>query len=87
MCTGICKYIINQVKLGNTIIKEDIIKTITKLETYNELKLDISKTLPSAIIDTTLNLPPGREKHFLTAHLGEVEVVALWLKVSQSLHI
>ena len=74
MCTG--KYIINQVKMGNTITKEDIIKTVTKLETYNELKLDTAKTLPSAIIDTTLNLPPGSEEHFLDAHLGDVEVVA-----------
>ena len=70
------KFIIDQVKLGNTITKEEIIKTITKLETFNELRLDISKTLPAAIIDTTLNLPPGTEEHFLTAHLGDVEVAA-----------
>ena len=70
------KYIINQVKMGNNISKEDIIKTVTKLETYVELKLDSAKSLPSAIIDTTLNLPPGSEEHYLDAHLGDVEVVA-----------
>ena len=59
--------------MGNTITKEDIIKTVTKLETYTELKLDVAKNLPSAII---INVPPGSEEHFLNAHLGYVEVVA-----------
>ena len=62
--------------MGNTISKEDIIKTVKKLETYVELRLDSAKSLPSATIDTTLNLPPGSEEHYLDASLGDLEVAA-----------
>ena len=62
--------------MGNTISKEDIIKTVTTLETYVELRLDTAKSLPSSLIDTTLNLPPGSQEVYLDAHLGDVEISA-----------
>ena len=53
------KYVVEQVKLDGEITKEIIIKTITSLEQYPDLKLTVTKTLPATLIDTTLNLPPG----------------------------
>ena len=62
--------------MGNIIPKEDIIKTVTTLETYVELRLDTAKSLPSSLIDTILNLPPGSQEVYLDAHLGDVEISA-----------
>ena len=43
---------------------KNIIKTITRLEQYSDLHLAVSKTLPSSVIDTTLNLPTGDEMQY-----------------------
>ena len=49
-----------------------MIKIISNLEQYPELRLAVSKTLPSSLIDTTLNLPPGQPEIHLQAHLVSV---------------
>ena len=61
-----------QIKLGVDITKENIIKIITNLEQYVDLRLTITKTLPSSLIDTKLNLPPGEAEVHLQAHLADV---------------
>ena len=61
------KYVVEQVKMGEVITKENIIKTITTLEQYVDLRLTVTKTLPASLIDTTLNLPPGETEIHLQA--------------------
>ena len=63
------KFVRDQVKLGEDITKENIIKTITRFEQFVPLKIAVSKTLPSSVIDTTLNLPPGENVVTIPAHL------------------
>ena len=78
------KYILTQVKMGSNISKEDIIKTVTTLEQYVELRLDTAKSLPFSLIDTTLNLPPGSQEVYLDAHLGDVEILA---NLAEGMHL
>ena len=61
-------FVQDQVKLGEVIRKENNIQTITPLEKYSELHIAVSKTLPSSVIDTILNLPPGDEVVTIPAH-------------------
>ena len=68
------KYVIEQDKIGEVITKENIIKTITTLEQYVDLRVTVTKTLPASLIDTTLNLPPGETEIHLQAHLGNVTI-------------
>ena len=68
------KYVHDQVRLGETITKENIIKTISTLEQYADLRLTVTKTLPSSLIDTTLNLPPGDETVTIPAHQAEIQI-------------
>ena len=66
------KHLNDQLKLGGEITKENMIKIISNLEQYSELRLTVSKTLPSSLIDTTLNLPPGQPEIYLQAHMASV---------------
>ena len=66
------KHLNDQLKLGGEITKENMIKIISNLEQYPELRLTVSKTLPSSLIDTTLNLPPGQLEIYLQAHMASV---------------
>ena len=68
------RFVQDQVKLGEVITKENIIKTITRLEQFSELRIAVSKTLPSSVIDTTLNLPPGDEVVTIPARQMEAQV-------------
>ena len=54
-------YVLDQVRLGEVITKENIIKTFTCLEQYS-------------MIDTTLNLPPGDETVTIPAHQAEIQI-------------
>ena len=66
------KHLNDQLKLGGEITKENMIKIISNLEQYSELRLTVSKTLPSSLTDTTLNLPPGQPEIYLQAHMASV---------------
>ena len=61
-------------KLGEEITKENIIKTITRLEQFVPLKIAVSKTLLSSAIDTIINLPLGEDVVTIPAHLVESQV-------------
>ena len=56
------------VKIGGTIDKETIIRTVSQLEGYPELRLYSPGTLPGSLITTTLNLPIGQGEQTVAAH-------------------
>ena len=68
------KYVHDQVRLGETITKENIIKTISTLEQYTDLCLTVTETLPSSLIEATSNLPPGDETITIPAHQADVQI-------------
>ena len=55
-------------KSGGTVDKETIIRTITHLESYPELKLHTARSLPGSLITTTLNLPVGQAEQNISAN-------------------
>ena len=57
-------------KIGGTIDKEIIIRTVSQLEAHAELKLHSPRTLPGSLITTTLNLPIGQSEQTVVAHFA-----------------
>ena len=56
--------------LGGTIPLEKIIHYITDLEVHDQYKNTQPRSLPSQLISTTLNLPPGEAEITLSAHVA-----------------
>jgi hypothetical protein len=65
--TAFGKWTQEQVKLGGKIDKDVIIRTVSQLESYAELKLHSARTLPGIIITTTLGLPAGPAEQTVNA--------------------
>ena len=55
-------------KLGGPIDKDIIIRTVSQLESYAELKLHSPRTLPGSLITTTLGLPVTAIEQNVNAH-------------------
>ena len=67
--TALAQWIQDTQRLGGTIDKDAIIRTVTSLETFTDLQLTNSRNLPAHMISTTLNLPPSTEPEVtLSAH-------------------
>ena len=62
------KWTQDTMKLGGPIDKDIIIRTVSQLESYAELKLHSPRTLPGTLITTTLGLPVGTIEQNVNAH-------------------
>ena len=62
------KWASDTMKLGGVIDKEVIIRTVTQLESYAELKLHSPRTLPGSLITTTLGLPVSSVEQTIVAN-------------------
>ena len=58
------------IKSGGKITKDIIISTVARLESYADLKLHSPRSLPGAVITTTLGLPIGSAEVDVNAHLA-----------------
>ena len=66
--TAFGKWTSDTIKLGGKIDKDIIIRTVSQLESYAELKLHSPRTLPGSLITTTLGLPVGTIEQTVNAH-------------------
>ena len=64
------KWASDTMKIGGTIDKEIIIRTVSQLEAHAELKLHSPRTLPGSLITTTLGLPIGQSEQTVVAHFA-----------------
>ena len=64
------KWTSDTIKLGGPIDKDIIIRTVSQLESYAELKLHSPRTLPGSLITTTLGLPVGTIEQNVNAHFA-----------------
>ena len=62
------KWSSDTVKIGGPIDKEIILRTVARLESHSDLKLQTPKTLPGTLITTTLGLPVNSIEHNINAH-------------------
>ena len=62
------KWASDTAKIGGKIDKEIIIRTVTQLESYADLKLHSPRTLPGTLITTTLGLPAGPDEQTILAN-------------------
>ena len=62
------KWASDTTKVGGIIDKETIIRTVTQLESYADLKLHSPRTLPGTLITTTLGLPAGPDEQTILAN-------------------
>jgi hypothetical protein len=66
--TAFGKWTSDTIKLGGKIDKDIIIRTVSQLESYAELKLYSPRMLPGSLITTTLGLPVGTIEQTVNAH-------------------
>ena len=64
------KWTSDTIKLGGPIDKDIIIRTVSQLESYAELKLHSSTTLPGSLITTTFGLPVGSIEQNVNTHFA-----------------
>ena len=64
------KWSSDTMKLGGVIDKDIIIRTVSQLESYADLKLHSPRTLPGSLITTTLGLPVGSAEQNVVAHFA-----------------
>ncbi len=62
------KWASDTAKRGGKIDKETIIRTVTQLESYADLKLHSPRTLPGTLITTTLGLPTEPDEQIILAN-------------------
>ena len=68
---ALAQWISESVRLGQEINKENLVKVVSNLESYEELQLRQNRSIPQFMIQTTLNLPaePQNEVN-ISAHLA-----------------
>ena len=64
------KWSSDTIKVGGQIDKDIIIKTVSQLESYADLKLHSPRTLPGSLITTTLGLPVSSTEQNVNAHFA-----------------
>ena len=65
------QWITESVRLGQEINKENLVKVVSNLESYEELQLRQNRSIPQFMIQTTLNLPAEPQNGVdISAHLA-----------------